>query len=539
MSKYRRSSAAIAVAAVLLAACGSDGDGVSSGTTTPASAPAGGGSTATTEQSADTPLPDDIDEGAELNYGLNFVNAGGAFFDPADYNSNSAARTWMDLIYDTMIHKTANGSEPGLATEWNAVDQSTIVLTLREGVKFQDGTDFNAEAVKFSWDRFIADPDAVKTPELSALESVDVLGTYEVQMNLSAPLAYGYLERFLRESVSGLGVVSPTAVEKLGADFSKSPVGAGPYSFSEYVPDQRVTVTRFEEYWDASKHHFSKVNVIQTAPGSPTIAGLAAGTLDIASITTADVAAVEPQPRLAVFSEPSDNVMMLSLCQTKPPFDNVSARQAIGEAIDRAAINQVALGGDGEENASPLPNSDPLWSAEVSDSVTFDPEHAEQLLTDVGVAGSKVEMVYSPTPESEGAATIIQGELGDIGLNVELRQVTDVVSDFKTSDPDIVLIVLRPVSQQSVYRTDGVINPCNSDSPELVAAYDAYRDATLTEELQEPLAAEFQQVAIEQAAAIYLATTPNLLGMSDKLQGVNHVKQANQGIDFEGVYLAK
>src|SRR5205823_1759558 len=110
----------------------------------------------------------------------------------------------------------SEGLKPGLATKWEFPDDKTIVLTLRENVKFQDGTQFNAQAVKFSWDRLMAATTGVRLAAVKAMQSVDITGPNQVTVRLNQPFAADWRDRLLFQSGDGLAIVSPTAVQKLG-----------------------------------------------------------------------------------------------------------------------------------------------------------------------------------------------------------------------------------------------------------------------------------------------------------------------------------
>ena len=261
---------------LIAAACGGDDDddaGSTAGTDTAPSAgadtepsagtdtePTAGTDTAPTTAGEDTSTTGDGgaesegDPDAILRVGQNFVSGIGISVDPARYIGQSATCSFQNLVYDTMIHETPDGGiEPGLATEWEFPDEQTIDLTLREGVTFHDGTEFDADAVKYNWDRVIAaTPEQfTRTSATAALESVEVLEPYKVRVNLNAPLAADYRDRYLKEACSALGVVSPAALEASGGEINVGdvPVGAGPFTWENYVPDQRVELRRYEDYW--------------------------------------------------------------------------------------------------------------------------------------------------------------------------------------------------------------------------------------------------------------------------------------------------
>lgn len=499
---------------------------------------AGAAGASAPERAGDRTGTPDIDEDAVLRWGQNFTVNGGAFFDPAKFNTNAASRGWMDLIYDTMIHKTESGLEPGLATEWEVIDDSTFQLTLREGVTFQDGAAFDAEAVKLSWERMRDDPDGTKLPELAALESVDVVSEFVVQVNLGAPLVYGWFERFLIEANSGLGVVSPLAIES-GEDINAAPVGAGPFKLVSYTTDQEIVLERNEDYWNREEILVAGVTIVQTATGSPTVTGLASGQLDIAPLSTRDVQSVEAQNGLAVFSQPSDYVMILMACSASEPLSDQAAREAVAASVNRADVNQVAFGGHGLVNPLPLAHSDPLYAAEVEGSVPeFDPDSATELVEASGLSGTTLSFAYAMSfPELEPGATVIQEQLRAVGIETELEPVTQVADFLASNDPDLWLMLLRPNSLGSVYAPDGVINACNSEWPEILESYNAYRDLTLPEGEQATLAAEYQALSIAGADFVHVADKADFVGMSDAVQGAAYITQNNVGIRLEGVYL--
>src|SRR5262249_35567839 len=118
-----------------------------------------------------------IDKNAVLRFALALADQGGVGFDPSNMRPSPANNQFADGIYDVMIHDTPDGKgSPGLATKWNAPDASTAELTLRQGVKFSDGTPFNADAVKQAWTREIAaDQTTIEPPSVRAMTSVDAV----------------------------------------------------------------------------------------------------------------------------------------------------------------------------------------------------------------------------------------------------------------------------------------------------------------------------------------------------------------------------
>ncbi|WP_257524253.1 ABC transporter substrate-binding protein [Microbacterium sp. zg.B48] len=420
--RRRRAGVAVAIiAALALTACASAGDRGGDD----------GGDAGASE----------FDPAGVLKYGDDFA-AVGFITDPIDFRGHSRTRVWMDLIYDTMFYETPDGSlVPGLATEVEFPDASTFILTLRDDVLFQDGTPFNAEAVKYSWERFIGiGPENITNPALRALQSFEVLGELELRVNLASPVAGEYKNRLLMESLSGLGVVSPTAVaaaDAAGEDFRDNPVGTGPYQFVEYVENQKVVLTKFEDYWNPDRQPVGGFEFIQTAAGSPRLAALAGGTIDMAGISATDIPAAEGRG-LEVTALPTLYTMGIQFCSTRAPFDSLEARQAVVHALDPVEINELTFAGQGALTQLPVPPNSSHAVPGLVDRYEFDPELAEELLAEAGVSEGTTIRLGTDSREQVYIATaeLIQSRLQEVGLNVEIEPYQNPLT-LNETQPDI------------------------------------------------------------------------------------------------------
>src|SRR5215831_10749583 len=157
-------------------------------------------------------------------------------------------------LYDSLLGIDAKlNFLPELATTWKFTDPQTLVLTLRKDVKFQDGTDFNADAVKFNLDRYMTstDPAAGRKSDLASVQSVEVQDPATVVLHLKRPDA-----TLLAAMVDRAGMIlSPTAVQQLGAKLAQTPVtaGSGPFEFVEWKRDDHLTLKRNPDYWRKDK----------------------------------------------------------------------------------------------------------------------------------------------------------------------------------------------------------------------------------------------------------------------------------------------
>lgn len=164
-------------------------------------------------------------------------------FDPILGNSGND-HALLYPIYDTLVNYNDKlEAAPGLAESWETPDDKTIILHLRQGVTFHDGTEFNAEAVKFNLERVNSEGSNVS--DIKNVASVEAVDQYTVKLTLKQPDSSIILALSDR---SGM-MVSPTAVQKLGKDFAQNPVGAGPFKFVKWVPNGEIQYKKNENYW--------------------------------------------------------------------------------------------------------------------------------------------------------------------------------------------------------------------------------------------------------------------------------------------------
>ncbi len=165
-------------------------------------------------------------------------------------------------IYNTLVGLDKGFNiVPELAESWTVSDEGkTITFKLRRGVKFHDGTDFNADAVKWNIDRILS-ADA-RTPLRSLIgpyiDAVVVVDPFTVRFNLKAP--FRPLLATLAERPGFMA--SPAAVRRYGQDFGRNPVGTGPFRFVEWIPDQRIVVQRNDRYWEPGKPYLNRIEFV-------------------------------------------------------------------------------------------------------------------------------------------------------------------------------------------------------------------------------------------------------------------------------------
>src|SRR5579872_1368044 len=185
---------------------------------------------------------------------------------------------------------------PQLATAWSwSADGKALTLTLRDGVKFQDGEPFNADAVRANIERYRSAPESNRKGELRPVTGVEVIDPRTVRLVLSQP--YAPLIAVLSDRAGMMG--SPKTLEKLGKDFATHPVCAGPFSFVERVPQDRMVLDRFPGYWNASAIHLDRIVFRPIADSTVRLVNLQTGQLDLLEeLAPSDAAKVEKDSKL-------------------------------------------------------------------------------------------------------------------------------------------------------------------------------------------------------------------------------------------------
>ncbi len=377
-------------------------------------------------------------QAAEPKYGGTIIHGRGGDsvgLDPShetDGESLNVARN----IFDTLVRYKEESTEiePALATSWEiSPDGLVYTFKLRQGVKFHDGTPFNAEAVVFSFDRQL-NPD--KYPELKEtgpykywlgmsmgdiVKSVEAVDEFTVRFTLKrreAPFLANLGMHFA-------SIVSPTALKKLTVDFTRHPVGTGPFKFVEWIKDDRIVLEANPDYWDG-RPYLDKV-IFRAIPDNTTrLLELKSGAIDVMVFPNPeDIKLIEADPNFKVLRQPGMNIGYLAMHTEKKPFDNVKVRRAINHAINKKAIVDTIYEGLGTVAKNPLPPI--LWgyNDQIQD-YEYDPNKAKELLKEAGYPdGFETTLWALPVPRpynpnGQKVAEAIQADLQKVGIRARI-----------------------------------------------------------------------------------------------------------------------
>ncbi|MFJ7936635.1 ABC transporter substrate-binding protein [Sporosarcina sp. NPDC096371] len=355
--------------------------------------------------------------------------------DPSRVTEGETFKVTINL-YETLLNfgDEDTTTQPGLATEWEpSEDGLTYTFKLREGVKFHDGTDFNAEAVVKNFDRW-AGGDAEKFPYYSTMfggfkddperviESVTAEGDYTVIFKLTRAQA-----PFLKNlAMDMFAIASPTAFEKGDDQFEKNPVGTGPFKFVNWKPNDSITIEKFDGYWDAELPKLNRIIFRSIPDNSARLNALMTGDVDLADgINPSDGVAIEGNDTLQLFERPSMNVGYLGMTVTRPPFDKKEVRQAINYAINKQDIVDAFFEGRADVAKNPMPPSISGYNDAI-EGYDYNPEKAKELLAAAGLAdGFEMELWAMPVPrpympDGKKVAEVIQKNLADVGITANI-----------------------------------------------------------------------------------------------------------------------
>jgi peptide/nickel transport system substrate-binding protein len=373
----------------------------------------------------------------------------------------------MWQIYDSLIYLDEAGTvHPGLATEWTfSEDNLTVTYSLRPDVLFHDGTPFTADIVQQTVERHL-DP-ATASPNsymLGPLTSVDVIDELTV--------AYNYSELFVPMFV-GLGYsycapISIPAVEEFGDQFGRNPVGTGPYRFVEWTADDTIVLERNPDHeWSTTFYETQQPPQIERCefvviPEDATrLAALVAGDVDVVAgtdaVPTDRIRSLQQEPGIEVYTRPAVGVYYAYLNQAIEPLNDLRVRQAINHAVDKDAIVQLVLDGQGEPATSALASAFGDYNPDLV-QYPYDPDRAAELMAEAGLEGG-FDLTYLniASPVYQRVAEVIQENLAAININlsVESYPVGELVPRgqsgeygmtffyYTYSDPDILHLILR------------------------------------------------------------------------------------------------
>lgn len=355
-----------------------------------------------------------------------------ASIDPAHNTAEPIGSEIIINIFDTLVAWTAPSFtklEGRLAQSWQmAPDGKSLAIALRAGVRFQDGTPFDAAAVKFSIER-TRDLNPYMRASFGAIAGIDVTDPLHLTIALKQPMPM-FLSLLGQPQAA---IVSPAAVKKWGTEFARHPVGTGPFRFRSYTPDTSVVLERNPAYFRGpSKLQRVIYRVIPDA--STRRLELKYGGIDIgqqagqlAGIPADDIASFKKDGKVRVLEVPSQIIRQLEFnnADKNSPVHDLRVRQAMAYAVDYDGLINGVFSGLAERVYGPLPTSnwafDPAMKARA---FQHDPAKARQLLAAAGYQPGQLKFTLYTYQGSiwTSVATFLQANFAEVGIAVTVQQ---------------------------------------------------------------------------------------------------------------------
>ncbi len=360
--------------------------------------------------------------------------------DPATVTDGESFRV-TEQIFDNLVQFDGSSTDlrPGLARSWDiSADGTVYTFRLRQGVRFHDGTPFDASAVKWNFDRWgnkenqwyqeaVAGGGTFEYYEdvtglADAIQSVDVLDEFTVQITLNAPQG----PFMLNLALPAFPIISPYSASAGFDALSRNPVGTGPFRFVSWTPGDRIELEKNPSYW-GDQASVDRVIIRAIPDNAARYLALRSAAIDMMEgANPDDVTNARRDRSLSVILRPSMNVAYVAMDVSKRPFDNVKVRQAVAMSLNRSAIVEALYGGIGIVASQLIPPSLLGWNSEVK-GPQYNVDQAKRLLSEAGFAnGFTTDFWYMPVsrpyyPNPQAVAEAFKSDLAKVGITANLK----------------------------------------------------------------------------------------------------------------------
>ena len=347
----------------------------------------------------------------------------GVALEPPALDPTAGAAEAIDIVvyqnvFEGLTRIDQTGAvQPGLAESWTiSPDGLSYRFKLHEGVTFHDGTTFDAEDVKFTFDRLLA-PDSVNAQRAlyEPITSVTVIDPLTVEIALSRSVG-----RFLFDLGRGDAVI---VAPESAANNANEPIGTGPFAFTQWDKGSRVILDAYGPYW-GEPAHLTRASFVFISDTSTMTNALLAGDIDgTNNFATEALAVFEGNPQFTVLVGTTEGETILSTNNRKPPFDDLRVRQAMAHALDREAIIEGATYGYGVPIGAPFAPHNPDY-VDLTGTYPHDVEAAKALLAEAGYPdGFSATLKLPPVAYARLSGQIIASQFAEVGIKLELVNV--------------------------------------------------------------------------------------------------------------------
>ena len=414
-------------------------------------------------------------------------------------------------------------------------DKLTVTIPLRKGIKFNDGTPFNADAVVKSIQRDQTLKGSARASEISPVDTVAAQGQYTVVFHLKS--AYSPLTAQLADR-AGM-VMSPAQLDKLGDKFATGPICVGPFTYQNRVAGDSITVVKSPYYYDKKDVHLDKIVFKVENDAAAAAAALKAGDLQaLDGVDSTQLQGVVHTPSLRIIKQTglgyqgltlnlgNKNGLLKGYSNTGTPIAaNADLREAFEMAIDRKAMNKVVFGGTVLPGCTPISPSSAWYDPSVK-CTPYNPTQAKKLVQQSGISNPTVHLMVPVGTAAARQAQFLQSEEQAVGINVVI-DTTDFVTSLSKADAGTYETFQigwsgRVDPDGNIYQfvaTTGSQNDSGYTNPRLDLILNNARKAT-TDKARQTLYRAAQKIMLADRPLIYLYHPVTRAGVAKSLQGV-------------------
>lgn len=366
-------------------------------------------------------------------------------FDP-HFCTDSATEIFNKNIYNNLVRFNKDMEiESDLAKEWSlSEDNLTWTFQLEEGVKFHDGTDFNAEAVKTTFERVLnEDLGSPRRSVLEAIQSINVVDDYTVEISTETPC--GALLQQLCHPVAA--IISPAAIEEYGEEISTHPVGTGPFKLTEWNTGESIVMERNDEYFKGAPA-VAGVEFRVVPEDSARALLIQSGQADVAlRLPVTETERLKNDQNVVIEDGNTVMTMYVALNNSKGVLQDARVRQALNYAVDKDVIVEDILGGMATVADAPI--APDTWGYASTMEYEYDVEKAKELLAEAGYPDGIELELWTPVGRylmDTQVCENLQAQWKEAGITVNIRQweFQALMSEIKKGEFDMILLGWSP-----------------------------------------------------------------------------------------------
>jgi peptide/nickel transport system substrate-binding protein len=438
-----------------------------------------------------------------------------------------AASLIVDLVYEGLVHEDATlVPQPALAESWDISGDGTVyTFSLRQGVTFHNGRELVAEDVVYSIER-VMDPDTASpwVTYTESIASVEAPDPATVVFTLSTPDAT-FLANLCRR---GLSVVPQEEVEANG-DLRQVMIGTGPFTFTEYVPNSRITLGKHADYWDEGKPYLDGLEIQIIPEDTARTTALISNTVDfIEFVPHKDIQLVQHEPALTLAGDQATNLRWIVFNLRREPFDQPEFRRAVAQGIDRQPIIDAAVFGYGTPLLGLYPSS--FWAGYHGDIPATDVEGAAAAIGELTLPDGFRPQILSWAQYDflNNTSIVVQEQLRQMGVESDIDPQENAIylERYFGGDFDIAVMGAAGYLDPNDFMKQSLgTGETNNAAGYSSAEFDDLLAQGLAEQDQEARAEIYQQaqqVIIDDAPWIALYNSHTYEGMRLNVRGFTH-----------------